>query len=162
MATARRTLPPSSRDFAAGLSAVLVATALLTGCSSAAATSAPISARSASSSPTAVAVRCHRLPPATLPRSAGSLTQADAGAFCLRVGQRVDVFLAAPKGAAQGTRWRAIGSSSPQVLAPVGTGVMTAPLGVTPGLFVARSPGVSTLTSTCPDGTSWRATLVVS
>ncbi|MGW5658632.1 hypothetical protein ACWEWG_00810 [Streptomyces sp. NPDC003758] len=161
MATARRTPPPPPRHFAAGLSAALVATALLTGCTSAAATSAPPAAPPTSSS-TAVAVRCHQLHPATLPRSAGSLTQADSGAFCLRVGQRVDVFLAAPEGAVQGTHWRAIGSSSPEVLAPVGTGVMTAPLGVTPGLFVARSPGASTLTSTCPDGTSWRVTLVVS
>ncbi|MFJ8364096.1 hypothetical protein [Streptomyces sp. NPDC093984] len=160
MATARRTPPP--RHFAAGLSAALVATALLTGCTSAAATSAPPSAPPTSSSPTGVAVRCHQLHPATLPRSAGSLTQADSGAFCLRIGQRVDVFLAAPEGAVQGMSWRAIGSSNPHVLAPVGTGVMTAPLGVTPGLFVARSPGASTLTSTRPDGTSWRVTLVVS
>jgi hypothetical protein len=160
MATVRRA--PQPRDFAAGLGAALAATALLaTGCSSSSATSAAPSAPPASSA-AVVASRCHRLHPAALPRSVGSLTQADSGDFCLRVGQRVDVFLAAPDGAAQGTRWRTIGSSSPQVLAPVGTGVLTAPLGVTPGLFVARSPGASVLTSTCPDGKSWQVTLVVS
>jgi hypothetical protein len=71
------------------------------------------------------------------------------------------VFLTAPAHAAQGTRWQAIGSSSPRVLVPAGNGVMSAPLGVTPGLFVARSAGTSVLTSTFPGGKAWSVTLVV-
>ncbi|MDF3299578.1 hypothetical protein [Streptomyces tropicalis] len=141
-------------------------TALLaTGCSSGTpapdhSSAAPPSSQAAAP-PAGAAGGCHRLPAAVLPHSAGSLTQADSGAFCLHPGQRVDVFLAAPEQAAQGGRWRVISSSSPKVLAPVSNGVMSPPLGVTPGLFVGRSSGTSVLSSTYPGGNSWRVTLVV-
>ena len=95
-----------------------------------------------------------------LPHSAGSLTQTDTGAYCLGVGKILDIFLTAPAGASAG--WSQIKIKDTSVLAYGNNGVMTAMRGETPGVVIGQTRGVSTVTSTLPNGQTWTATIVVS
>jgi hypothetical protein len=135
----------------------LLATAALAaagGCSPNAATAAPVR-------PAALPA-CHSPEAALLPHTAGSLTQADTGAYCLSPGQTLDVFLTAPTAADQPARWSKVTIGDTAVLAYGNSGVMTPPLDVTPGVVVGLGRGTSTVTSTLPDGKTWTATIVVS
>jgi hypothetical protein len=104
---------------------------------------------------------CRPPEPATLPDAAGSLTEADSGAFCLAVGQVLDVFLTAPANAAAGVRWRQISVGDTTVVGYGNSGILTPPVNVTPGVFDALHPGATTLSSSLPDGTAWKVTIVV-
>ncbi|MEY9965186.1 hypothetical protein ABIA33_003228 [Streptacidiphilus sp. MAP12-16] len=138
---------------AAALAAGLAATAaLVAGCGG----PTPVAVTAAS----APAPACHSLPAPVLPHSAGSLTQITLGTYCLTVGQRVDVFLTAPS-SASGDKWGAVASSDQGVLVPTSSGVLTAPLGVTPGLFVGATRGTAVLRSSTSTGMSWQVTVVV-
>jgi hypothetical protein len=138
----------------APLTTALMAAALLAaGCSSTATTP---QAQPATSTPA-----CRAPEPATLPHAMGSLTEADSGAFCLSVGQTLDVFLTVPSNSAPGTRWNQIKIDDTSVVGYGNSGVLTPPLGVTPGVFVGTHPGATTLSSTLPSGTTWKVTLVV-
>jgi hypothetical protein len=101
-------------------------------------------------------------PPAAdgLPHSEGSLTQTDTGTYCLGVGKLLNVFLTAP--ATSTARWSEIQITDTSVLAYGNNGVLTAMRDETPGVIVGKSRGVSTVTSTLPDGQTWTATIVVS
>jgi hypothetical protein len=113
--------------------------------------------------PATAAPACRQPAEAVLPQTAGTLTEADTGAFCLPVGGRIAVFLSAPTGAAAGSdHWGRVASSAPQVLAAAGTAVLTAPMGVTPGMFRGATAGEARLTSTTAAGKSWQVTIVVS
>jgi hypothetical protein len=131
----------------------LAAAALLSACSSGA---APAAAPAPDPSPT-VLPACAKLPDPVLPHSAGELTEQQAGVYCLPRGQRVDIFLTAAK---SGDTWQPVQASG-AVLAPTNTGVMTAPLGVTPAMFVGTSDGTSVLSSSAPSGRTWKVTIVV-
>ena len=132
------------------LAAVLVAG----GCSSGTST--------AQSQPATSAAACRTPEPATLPQASGSLTEADSGAFCLGVGQILDVFLTVPANSKPGTRWNEIKLGDSSVAGYGNSGVLTPPIGVTPGVFVGTRVGVTTLSSTLmPAGTTWTVTLVV-
>ncbi|MEZ0094044.1 hypothetical protein [Streptacidiphilus sp. EB129] len=135
---------------------VLLAVAALTaGCSGG---GSDVTAAAATTPPPA----CKPPAPAVLPHSAGTLDQTSTGAFCLPVGQSIDVFLTAPNTTApQSDRWAEVASSDSAVLSPGNTGVLTAPLGVTPGVFVGAVPGTSVLSSHSPDGRAWQVTVVV-
>jgi hypothetical protein len=102
---------------------------------------------------------CRQPPPAVLPHSAGSLDETSSGAYCLPAGDNIAVFLHA--GAGPSTAWAAITSSNPQILEPQPSGVLTAPLGVTPGIFAGTRAGVATLSSTAANGRAWTVTIVV-
>ncbi|MEY9845106.1 hypothetical protein [Streptacidiphilus sp. MAP5-3] len=136
-----------------------VATACTSGSSSASApaSSAPASAAASSAAAAAPAPACTQLPAGVLPHSAGQLTEQQNGAYCLAKGGRVDVFLTAVKG----SQWGQVQASGAQILAPANTGVMTAPLGVTPAMFVGTADGTAVLTSTTKSGGSWKVTIVV-
>lgn len=139
------------------IAAALAATALLTTGCAAATAATPSTAPSTPQAP-----RCHQPRPAALPHAWGSLSQTDSGAYCLPVGKQIDVFLTAPGDSpAQSARWGQIRSSDAQVLAPTSTGVLTAPLGVTPGIFLGRAPGTAELTSATTTGKPWTVTIVV-
>lgn len=129
-----------------------MAAALTAGCTSAHA--AP-SAASTSLPP------CRPPEAATLPHTAGSLTEADSGSYCLAVGQVLDVFLTAPAGAPAGSRWGQIRAADTSVLGYGNSGVLTPPVDVTAGVFVGAHRGVTTLSSSLPGGTAWHVTLVV-
>ncbi|WP_280728186.1 hypothetical protein [Kitasatospora sp. MAA4] len=106
---------------------------------------------------------CRQPPEAVLPRTAGTLTEADSGVFCLSVGSRLAVFLTPPSGdPASAGRWSAVVSSAPPVLTDAGAGMLTAPVGVTPGIFQGASAGEARLTSGTAAGGSWQVTVVVS
>ena len=94
-----------------------------------------------------------------MPGAAGTLDESATGSYCLAVGQVIDVFQHAPTPAQP---WSPIASSHPEILAPQRTGVLTAPVGVTPGIFAARRAGTAELSSTRPGGPSWSVTIVVS
>ncbi|WP_037603604.1 hypothetical protein [Streptacidiphilus rugosus] len=101
---------------------------------------------------------CSKLPDPVLPHSAGTLTEQQAGVYCLPMGDRVDVFLTA----ARGGRWQPVhASDGGTVVTPTNTGVMTAPLGVTPAMFVGTAVGVTRISSSTTSGKSWTVTLVV-
>lgn len=129
----------------------LVTAALLTaGCSSAGGTAQTS------------AVACKSPEPATLPHAAGSLTEADSGAYCLGVGETLDVFLTVPAGAKPGVKWDHIKVADVSVAVYGNSGVLTPPIGVTPGVFVGAKRGTTTLTSVLlPKGITWKVTLVV-
>lgn len=138
------------------LSFTLLAAALLAaGCSSADA--AP---QSQPSTPASLPA-CRAPEAAVLPHTAGSLTEADTGAFCLAAGQVLDVFLTAPTNAAPGTRWGRITIEDASVVGYGNAGVLTAPLGETAGVFAAERRGATTLSSSLPNGATWKVTLVV-
>ncbi|MCX3060949.1 hypothetical protein [Streptomyces beihaiensis] len=92
-----------------------------------------------------------------LPHSAGQLTEQHSGVYCLPRGQRLDIFLTAGKGG----RWQPVRVSGKDVLAPANTGVMTAPVGVTPAMFVGAGDGTAVLTSRAPSGNRWRVVIEV-
>lgn len=104
---------------------------------------------------------CRAPEPATLPHAAGSLTEADSGAFCLGVGQILDVFLAVPALAGRGARWTQIKIDDTSVVAYGNSGVLTPPVGITPGVFVGAHSGATTISSSLPNGVTWQVTLVV-
>ncbi|MFB7504926.1 hypothetical protein [Streptomyces broussonetiae] len=132
----------------------LMAAALLSACSAAPTTVAAVPApSSAPPSPPA----CAKLPAGVLPHSAGQLTQEREGVYCLPRGQRVDVFLSAGKSG----RWQPVQTAGNGVLAPANTGVMTAPVGVTPAMFVGTTDGTAVLSSSNPSGGRWRVTIEV-
>lgn len=128
---------------------------------------APLALSACSSSPAAPAAlpACHAAEAAVLPHTAGSLTQADSGAYCLRIGQTLDVFLTAPASSgASGplTRWSNPQITDTSVLGYGNNGMVTPTLDVTPGVVVGLSRGTSTVTSTLAGGKTWTATIVVS
>ena len=139
----------------AGIAACCLATLPLAACSPATATVAAPAASSPAALPS-----CHAPGPASLPHSAGSLTQADSGVYCLGAGKFLDVFLTAPAGASG--RWSEIRITDTSVLAYGSNGVMTALRTVTPGVVVGYARGATTITSSLPDGKTWTATIVVS
>jgi hypothetical protein len=106
---------------------------------------------------------CKTPPAADVPGAAGALTQADSGTFCLALGQQIDVFLTSPEGQKPGVpRWAPIATSDARVLTPRSSGILTAPVGVTPGIFEALTRGTVQLTSTIPGGTrSWHVAVLV-
>ncbi|HEU5357184.1 MAG TPA: hypothetical protein VFU65_22120 [Actinocrinis sp.] len=104
---------------------------------------------------------CRAPEAATLPHAAGSLTEADSGAYCLAPGQILDVFLTTPAGTPAGTRWGQIRVADTSVIGYGNNGVLTTPVNVTAGVFVGMHPGVTTLSSTLPSGTAWHVTIVV-
>jgi hypothetical protein len=126
---------------------------LLAACDSTAAQPAPATTKAAA----APAPPCAKLPDPVLPQSAGALTEQQNAVYCLPRGQRVDVFLTAVKG----SRWQPVKASGDGVLTPTNTDVMTAPIGVTPAMFVGTTDGTSVLTSSTPSGGSWKVTVVV-
>lgn len=136
----------------AALASAAFAAALTAGCSS---------AHTAPSAATVSVPACHSPEPATLPHAAGSLTEADSGAFCLAAGQILDVFLTAPASAPAGTRWSDIRVTDTAVIGYGNNGVLTPPVNVTAGVFVGAHHGVTTLSSTLPSGTTWHVTIVV-
>lgn len=107
------------------------------------------------------------------PDVAGSLAESDnGGRFCLRVGQRLSVFLSVPPETADSGRWTAIAESDPAVLKHVPSGALTLVRGVTAGTFEAAATGSTRLSSTkppcaatdpahCPAGQGWQVTIVV-
>ncbi|SEM15678.1 hypothetical protein [Streptacidiphilus jiangxiensis] len=130
----------------------LTAVALMSACTSA----APAAAPAPTPTPT-VLPACTKLPDPVLPHSAGELTEQQSGVYCLPRGQRVDVFLTAARSSDLWSQVQASGS----ILAPTNTGVMTAPIGVTPAMFVGTTDGTSVLTSSAPSGKTWKVTIVV-
>ena len=127
----------------------------------------PLALSACSSSPAAPAAlpACHAADAAVLPHTAGSLTQADNGAYCLRVGQTLDVFLTAPTSTgASGplTRWSNPKITDTSVLGYGNNGMVTPTLDVTPGVVVGLTRGATTVTSTLAGGKTWTATIVVS
>jgi hypothetical protein len=137
----------------------LPATALLaSGCSSSPA--APQSQSTPSAGPASLPA-CKAPEAAVLPNTDGSLTEADSGAFCLAVGQVLDVFLTVPANSAPGARWSQIKLADASVVGYGNNGVLTPPIGVTAGVFGAERRGVTTLSSSLPNGTTWKVTLVV-
>lgn len=151
--------------------AALVTGLLTAGCSGASAddsaasskgrTSPSASSSSAAQPPSAQA--CKKLPAATLPGAAGAVSQADSGTFCLAAGAVLDVFLTSPSVPKPGMkRWNRVATSDAHILAPRSSGMLTAPVGVTPGIFQAQAPGSVELSSSLPDsGRTWHVTIVV-
>ncbi|HXR72446.1 hypothetical protein [Actinocrinis sp.] len=131
----------------------MLVVALTAGCTSSSAHAAPAAPKSL---PT-----CRAPEPATLPHAAGSLTEADTGAFCLAAGQLLDVFLTAPAGTPAGSRWGQIRVADTSVIGYGNNGVLTPPVNVTAGVFVGAHHGSTTLSSQLPNGTTWHVTLVV-
>jgi hypothetical protein len=124
-----------------------------------AATAALLLASGCAQNPPAAAPSCQAPSEAVRPGAAGTLDESSTGAYCLAAGQTVDVFLHAPTPA---QRWTPVASSDTDVLAPQRPGVLTAPVGVTPGIFTAVHAGTARLSSTRPNGPSWSVTVVVS
>lgn len=146
--------------------AVLALGVLATGCSGARSTtdaSPPAGGRSSGPPPATTRV-CRQPPAAAVPGAAGALSETDTGTFCLGVGQQIDVFLTAPGGRKPGVQpWHRVATSDARVLAPRSSGVLTAPVGVTPGIFQALAPGTVELSSTLPgDSHTWRVTIAIS
>jgi hypothetical protein len=135
------------------VAACCLAPLALAGCSPASATTAAVT-----SSP-ATLPTCKAPAADGLPHSAGSLTQTDTGVYCLGVGKIIDIFLTAPSGSA--SRWSEVQITDTSVLSYGNNGVMTAMRDETPGVVIGRARGVSTVTSTLPNGQSWTATIVV-
>ena len=134
---------------------------VVSGCSTA---SASANAASAATSTSAAALPSCQAPAASsLPHSAGSLTQANTGTYCLGVGKLLDIFLTAPTNVvASGGRWTEIKIADTSVLTYGNNGVMTSLRGETPGVIIGHTRGVTTVSSTLPGGTTWTATIVVS
>jgi hypothetical protein len=127
------------------LAVTLVAASALCGCSSARTTATPA---------------CRPAHAPAYPTTDAALAAADAGGtWCLRVGQTVAVTLRVPFADAT-SPWQAITSSDPTVLEPVSNGAVSLVRGVTATFLAARKPGVVTITSTRPNGSSWKATIV--
>jgi hypothetical protein len=101
---------------------------------------------------------CQSPAEAVMPGVAGTLDETSTGTYCVSTGQILDVFLHASTPA---NRWTPIASSQPDVLAPQRTGVLTAPVGVTPGIFAAMRAGSAQLSSSQPNGPSWSVTVIV-
>jgi uncharacterized iron-regulated membrane protein len=148
--------------------AVLLTGLLTAGCSGAKAdTSAGVpSSGPPSATPSSVgapARSCKTPPAADVPGAAGALTQADSGTFCLALGEQIDVFLTSPEGQKPGVpRWAPIATSDAHVLTQRSSGILTAPVGVTPGIFEALTRGTVQLTSTIPGGTrTWHVAVLI-
>jgi len=167
-----RPVPSAARGLLPAV--VLLAGALAAGCSSTHETHASrpspghTASATASLSPGVTALPsssadCSQPPPADVPGAAGALTQAQSGTFCLAAGQQLDVFLTAPGGRKPGVpRWTAIATSAPTVLSRRSSGILTAPVGVTPGTFQAIQPGTAELTSSVPGtGSTWHVSVLV-
>lgn len=105
---------------------------------------------------------CHSPEAPELPHAAGTLTQADTGAYCLHIGQTLDVFLTAPAAPGPLARWSRIAIADTSVLDYGNSGVMTTMVDVTGGVVVGAARGTTTLSSKLPDGKQWTATIVVS
>jgi hypothetical protein len=146
------TAPRISTHRLFALAACCFAPLALAACSGASATTATVS--------NATLPSCTAPTDSGLPHSAGSLTQTDTGTYCLGVGKILDIFLTAPVGATGG--WSQVQINDTTVLAYGNNGVMTAMRGETPGVVVGQTRGVSTVTSTLPNGKTWTATIVVS
>jgi hypothetical protein len=103
---------------------------------------------------------CQQPPEGVRPESAGSLDETSSGTYCLTVGALIDVYLhVAPPATG---RWSTVTSSDPAIVAPRRTGLLTAPVGVTPGIFGGVTPGTATLSSSRPGGGgTWTVTIVV-
>ncbi|HET9168621.1 MAG TPA: hypothetical protein VFN97_04265, partial [Actinospica sp.] len=144
----------STRRLVAAAVACCLAPTALAACSS------PAGSTTAAVTANAKLPACKAPEAGALPHSAGSLTQADTGVYCLGVGKLLDIFLTAPAGSTG--RWSEIRIDDTTVLAYGNNGVMTAMRGETPGVVVGQSRGVSTLTSKLPNGQTWTATVVVS
>jgi hypothetical protein len=150
---------PRSRPSAALFAALCLAGVLAAGCSGA---KAVTGAANSPSPNLATSTACKKPAAGDLSGAAGTITQADSGAFCLAVGQQMDVFLTAPGSPHAGAvRWTTMMTSDPRVAAPRSSGVLTAPVGVTPGIFQALAPGATVLSSHLPGGKEWRVTIVV-
>jgi hypothetical protein len=102
---------------------------------------------------------CQQPGEAVMPDSAGSLDETSSGVYCLAVGQSIQAFLHA---VSTGNRWSPIASSDPSILKPLRTGVLTPPVGVTPGYFGGLRAGTATLSSSDTAQHAWSVTIVVS
>lgn len=151
-ATAGTQEPSIRARIPAAFASLAFAAALTAGCSS---------AHTAPSAAPASTPACRPPEPASLPHAAGSLTEADSGAFCLAAGQVLDVFLTTPDSAPAGSRWSDIRATDTSVIGYGNNGVLTPPVNVTAGVFVGVHQGVTTLSSTLPSGTAWHVTIVV-
>lgn len=165
---------PIARRRGTPMTAVILLAALLTaGCSGAQADTG--ASRSAPGKPSATrtppagpseapsAGTCKEPPAADVPGAAGALSQTDSGTYCLALGRQIDVFLTAPGARRPGvTRWTSVATSAPHVLGMRSSGILTAPVGVTPAIFQALTPGIAQLTSNLP-GTSltWHVAILV-
>jgi hypothetical protein len=95
------------------------------------------------------------------PTTDASLTDDGAGGtWCLPVGETLTVTLHVPV-ARSAAPWAPITPSDTTVLDPVSNGVASFPRGVTATFLAAQKPGVVTISSTRPDGATWKATVVV-
>lgn len=149
-----------------GAACVVTLSLMLTACGAG-------SAPTPTPAPSSPAPGCRALPSATGPDVSGSLGEGDAGGtFCLRVGEKLTVFLRVPPDQAATDAWRAITASDTTVLQATANGALSLAVGVTGASFVAAATGTSRLTSTrppcpstaptaCPAGQGWEATIVV-
>lgn len=121
------------------------------------------SASSSSAAQTPPAQACKKLPAATIPGAAGAVSQEDSGTFCLAAGATLDVFLTSPSAPKPGgKRWDPVATSDAHILVRRSSGILTPPVGVTPGIFQAQAPGSVELSSSLPDsGRTWHVTIVV-
>lgn len=171
---ARRPAPPSHHRARIFLALAALLTALTAaGCSTASpargkATPSPSTAPSHASpaagrtAPAPTGGPCKTPPAADIPGAAGALTQTASGTFCLTVGRQLQVFLTAPgPPRADAARWSSVTSSDLSVLAPRSSGILTAPLGVTPGVFQALSPGTVELSSRLAPDREWHVLIQV-
>jgi hypothetical protein len=91
---------------------------------------------------------CVQAPAGIGPDAGATLQLADLGhTVCLRHGEVLTVFLAAPVGEPM---WASVTSANRKVLAPRSSGVMTLVRGVTGAVFAGGDRGVTELTSTRP------------
>lgn len=112
--------------------------------------------------PSISATTCVSPPPATGPDVAGTLGDIESGGtFCLRVGEKVSIFLSVPLDQADTGRWTPIKASDTSMLQSVPSGALTLVRGVTAGIFAADHVGTSRLSSTRPSGQNWEAAIVV-
>src|SRR5262249_42037222 len=153
-----RGVPTSTRVERALLAASVAALVVLAGCGG------------SSDSSNASGPHCTKPPSGIGPDATASLENRNAGGtYCLKRGDVLTVFLHAPGDA---ERWSSIDVTPSNVLTPRSTGVMTLPLGVTAGNFVATKRGTAVLsafrppctpppTSGCDVQHSWTARVVV-
>ncbi|GHF09007.1 hypothetical protein [Streptomyces morookaense] len=104
---------------------------------------------------------CHNPDKAVLPRTAGTITEADnGGRICVAHGQEIAVFLDAHTKDAH-RHWQPITLQPGSAVTRHDNGMVTPTVSTTVGLFTPETPGEVQLTSHRESGETWRATLVV-
>jgi hypothetical protein len=129
------------------VAAALVAATVLFGCGS--------------GSKKAIATSCRPAHAPEYPSTDALLTDSDTGGvWCVDPGATLVVQLHVPPEQSD-TRWSPAASSDTGVLEPVSNGAVTLPRGITATFLTARTAGVVALRSTRPDGSRWKATVVI-